>query len=364
MALPKNKKNKKNRRLNRHLFRLVLLVFYAGLFAAAVYLVVFNAGRQAAGQLSPGETVTLPGFSRSLDLRVASKNKYPSDQISIVQDLGVVGQVVEKVFSFKVEADGLNEYGLMALPSSPAPSGGFPIIILSHGYDNPEKYSTIDDLQPDMEFYAQRGFAVLKPDFRGQGLSINQGHADSAYYSMSYNTDIMSLISAVKKTQYLNKNKLNLIGFSMGSYISLRAAVLTPDVKNLILMSGPVDSLQTMYLTYIPPSDVNNLYALKSRNDDFAKYGNPAENSAFWSAASPINFVSRLKGHVQIHVGALDQIVPTQFSADLDSALTKAHVAHDYFVYPDGNHSLEAQRGLIRLRTLQILQPPAPTQAA
>jgi dipeptidyl aminopeptidase/acylaminoacyl peptidase len=181
---------------------------------------------------------------------------------------------------------------------------------------------------------------------------------------MDYNTDIMSLITAVKKTSYLDKENISIWGHSMGAYIGLRAAALSPDIKNLIILSGPVASLKTMYLTYIPSSDVNNLNALKSRNQVFAKYGNPAQNSAFWNSASPINFINRIKAHVQIHVGSLDQIVPPEFSSDLDKALTKDHIQHDYYVYPDGVHSLAAQRSLIWPRTLQILKPTLPSPAA
>lgn len=343
---------------------LLILVFYAGLFAGGIYLVAFNMGRYQTGQLVPGETAVNTGFSRSLDLRVAAKNTYPSDPVTVVQDLGSTAGISKKTFSFKVKADGLTEYGLMVMPSVAAPPAGFPVVILCHGYASPTDYSTLDSYIADMDFLASHGFAVLKPDFRGQGLSINQGQADSAYYSMAYNTDIMSLLTAVKKTPYLDKTNINVWGHSLGAYIGLRAAVLSRDIKNLILLAGPIASLKTMYLTYIPPSDENNLYALKTRNEAFSKYGNPAENNAFWNAASPTNYLSRIQAHIQIHVGALDQTVPPELSADLDSALTKDKIKHDYYVYPDGNHSLASDRILIWARALQILRPPAATTPA
>ncbi|MBX4190599.1 alpha/beta fold hydrolase [Candidatus Saccharibacteria bacterium] len=364
MALSKSKNILFLSQFSLAIFSIAVVLLCAALFAGAIYIAVFDMGQKQIGLLSPGETSSEPGFSRSLDLRVAAKNDYPSGPITITQELGVADGVSRMVFHFKVTADGLDEYGLMMLPSQKPSSGKYPTIILCHGYESPSQYSTTRDTLTDMSFYAQRGFAVLKPDFRGQGLSLNAGEADSAYYSMSYNTDLMSLLSAVKKTNNLDKTDISLWGFSMGAYIALRATVLSPDVKNLILLSGPVDSMKQMYLTYIPPSDVNNLRALKTRNDVFAKYGTPVENSSFWSAASPINFANRIKAHVQLHAGQLDQIVPPEFSADLDKALSQARVMHDYYTYPEGVHSLAAQRGLIWPRTLQILQTPAITPAA
>jgi|SRR5579862_373616 len=337
------------------------LIIYGGLLAYGAVVLTRHSPTQT-GQFQAAD-VGSAAFSHSLDLRVAAKNAYPSSPLTEVKDLGVDDNLDHEIISFKVPDDGLTEYGLMVTPSTKAPVGGWPAIVLCHGYVKPSEYMTASDLLMDMTFYAQHGFAVIKPDYRGQGLSLHEGQADSAYYSMSYNTDVMSLISELKQTSYIDKSNLNLWGFSMGAYVAFRAAVLSPSIKNLIILSGPVDSLSQMYLSYIPPSDANNLNALKTRNDVFAKYGTPAETDNFWKYASPINLVSRLKANVQIHVGALDQTVPPEFSADLDVALTKAHINHQYFVYPDGTHALVPQRPLIWSRSLQLLQS-APGSAA
>ena len=340
-----------------------LIVTYIVLIAGSAVFLTRRTGTET-GQLIPGQPAQAGNISRSLDLRTAAGNIYPSSALTVVRDIGSPGGLPEKIISFKVPVDGLTEYGLMLLPGQPAPKNGYPTIVYCHGYENPRMYSTTEQGLDDMEFYAQHGFAVIKPDYRGQGLSVGHGQATSAYYSIDYNTDVMSLISALKKTTYIDKSNLNLWGHSMGAYIALRAAVLSPEIKNLIILSGPVDSLSKMYLSYIPPSDVNNLNALKVRNDTISKYGTPDESSPFWKFASPINLISRIKAHIQIHVGELDQTVPPEFSADLDSALTKAHIKHDYYTYPDGQHSLEPQRFLIWPRSLQILQPPQPAQSS
>jgi uncharacterized protein len=173
---------------------------------------------------------------------------------------------------------------------------------------------------------------------------------------MAYNTDVMSLISALKQTSFVDKSNINIWGHSMGAYVGLRAAVFSKDIQNLILLSGPVDSLKEMYLTYIPPSDAFDPYALITRNELFSKYGTPADESKFWDDASPINSLSQIHAHLQIHVGLQDKVVPPKFSADLDAALTKDHINHQYFVYPDGSHALAGQRDLIWSRSLQLLE--------
>jgi len=341
-----------------HHFGLVVLVGVAvctALLGGAIYSAERRTDTET-GLFPPEATYSGESYHNSLDLSLAAKASYPSAPLSIVQSLGSPAGIPEKVVSFQVTDDQLKEYGLMTLPPGQAPAQGWPAIILCHGYINPLQYSEQKSYISDMRFYSSHGFAVIKPDYRGQGLSLNSGQATSGYYSMGYNTDVMSLISALKQTHYIDKTKLNLWGHSFGAYIALRAAVLSPDIKNVIMLSGPVDTLSRMYLDYLPPSDENNLYALKVRQDVFNKYGPPTENTTFWRNASPINFVTHIKARLQIHVGALDQVVPPQFSADLDAALSKAHIPHGYFVYPDGTHSLSAQRGLIWPRSLQLLQ--------
>jgi dipeptidyl aminopeptidase/acylaminoacyl peptidase len=338
---------------------LLATILYLALFAAS-WEVLAGRGSTESGQLVPGEAISGDAINRSLDLRAAAKNSYQSSAMAVVQDLGSDNGLTQKVISFGVPADGLTEYGLLVQPDGPASPSGYPAIVLCHGYENPRQYSTTADYLQDMFFYARQGFAVIKPDYRGQGFSLHQGQADSAYYSMAYNTDLMSLIVSLKKTAYIDKTNINLVGHSMGAYIALRAAVLSPDIKRLVLLSGPVDSLSKMYTTYIPPSDVNNIYALQTRNDVFSKYGTPADDTVFWKYASPINLVTRIKARIQIHVGSLDQTVPPEFSADLDTVLTQHRIAHEYYVYPDGPHSLEPQRPLIWSRSLQLLKPSQP----
>lgn len=307
------------------------------------------------GNLSAGETYKGEDFARSLDLSIASKAVYQSSPLNKVRDLGLVSGVHESVVSFSVPLDNLTEYGLMTVPLTKMPVQGYPVIILAHGYYNPNQYSTLTGFLNDMRFYSQNGFIVVKPDFRGQGLSIKQGQPEGAYYSMAYNTDLMSLIASLKQTSYIDKNNINLWGQSMGAYLALRAAVLSPDIKNLILLSGPVGSIPDMYSLYKPPSDADNPVAYRIKQSAMLKYGSPAANPSFWNAASPINYVSQITAYVQIHVGTSDKVVPPILSKQLDEALSKAGKPHEYFEYQGSRHGLLTERNLIWPRSLQAL---------
>jgi len=351
---PKTTKSKFYRSLRAVILGMLLFGIVA---AAAVFIIYgFREDHRELGQYNVSDPYIGRDIYKSLDLKLATKAIFPSPTIKIVKNLAAADGLARQDFSFEVKDDHLTEYGLMLTPSTKRAAQGYPVVILLHGYINADQYDTDNSYLSEMEEYAAHGFVVLKPDLRGMGLSIHSGRADSAYYSMSYNTDVISLISAVKNTAGLDKSNINLWGHSMGAYIALRASVFSKDVKNIIMLSGPVDSLQEMYLTYIPPSDENNPYALATRSEVFSRYGTPEENSRFWYDASPIYFVGRIRATLQIHVGLDDRVVPPRFSQDLEQALNRQNIRHQYFEYPDGGHSLEEQRPLIYDRSLKLMQ--------
>lgn len=292
----------------------------------------------------------------SLDLRIAERAVYHGSPIQKIKNLGVENNVNRYIISFTVPEDNLTEYGLMTEPAAPRLPQGYPVIILCHGFTTPDDYSTENFYLNDMEFYSQHGFAVVKPDFRGQGLSLNDGQAEGAFYSMAYNTDLESLIASVKKTSYLNKDNISLWGHSMGAYIALRTAVLVPGIRNVILLSGPVGTAKDLFTSYFPSSDRANPVAEKIRQAILLKYGTPLTSPGFWAYTSPLNYLDKTSAVIQIHVGSLDRVVPPKFSADLDAALTAAGKPHEYYIYAGGNHGLVAERGFIWQRSLELLQ--------
>lgn len=356
--MSKRTKKSKNQNPKKKLAKAEFLI-YLVIVAAFFGMLSWLAGRQyqnvhsIKGQVS----VSTPsaGDYAQLDLRLASRAYYSNTPVRKNRVVTATSDYQNILFDFSVPKDNLTEHGLMSLPAKAPPSGGYPVIILCHGYNNPWSYSTYKAYLGDMEFYASKGFAVLKPDFRGQGLSIADGSPDGAYYSMSYNTDVMSLIAAVKRTPYLDKNNINLWGHSMGAYIALRAAVLSPSIKNVILLSGPVGTVQDLYSAYTAISDRLNPTASAIKGDELARYGTPYSNPGYWDNTSPLNFLSHSQAHFQIHVGTDDAIVPPEFSAELDQALTKANKSHEYYVYDGGGHGLVAERSIIWSRSLAAL---------
>ena len=303
----------------------------------------------------PNRSDSAASAYNSLDLSVASKARYSNKPISFIKDIGIQNNVKHELISFEVPKDNLSEYALMTTPTKKPPGGKYPVIILCHGYVNPRAYSTLEDYSPDMEFYSQHGFVVIKPDFRGNGFSVTSGTPDGAYYSMGYNTDVMSLVAAVKKTSNLDKKNISLWGHSMGGYVALRAAVLSADIKNLILLSAPVGNTQDMYSDYTAVSDRDNPVAADIRDQQLVIHGTPLTNPTYWDTTSPINYVSRLHADVQIYASTNDHVVPSEFSQDLNQALAARHIMHQLTIFAGDDHGLVDHRAEIWSNSLKIL---------
>ena len=355
----KRKNFKKFIRTNPKLDAFALLIMGVALIGIGTYLfkVNFQHGHVRSGEYVNGRSDPALAY-KNLDLSVADEASYSGSPIQNVKDLGVTHGAEHRIFRFSVAKDALTESGLLTLPTTPPPTKGYPVIVLCHGYVNPLYYSTEKAYVYDMEFYSRNGFAVFKPDYRGQGVSISNGSPSGAYYSMAYNTDVMSLLADIKQTKNFDKNNLNLWGHSMGAYVALRASVLSQDIKNTILLSGPVGNIQDMFKSYVAISDTNNAAAGAVRAAQLSTHGTPLTNPSYWNKTSPINYLKNSKTYYQIHVGLKDAVVPPQFSADLDSALTKLSRAHDYYVYPSGDHGLWMLRPQIWSRSLSRLQTP------
>lgn len=354
--MPKPKKHTSRRLLRAEHFLYFVVVSFVLLFAWWL----FGLNYVNHSNLTGGNNGNAPGTQndyKSLDLSRVRQAQFTSQAIEQVSSVSSQNPKVRKyIMKFGVPIDNLTEKGLMTLPATPAPAGGYPVLIMCHGYANPWSYSTEHSYTSDEVFYASHGFAVLKPDYRGQGLSVPDGQPEGGYYSMAYNTDVLSLIAAVKATSYLNKSKINIWGHSMGAYVALRAAVTSHDIKHAILLSGPIASFADMYDAYVAISDTQNTTAANVRLDALNRYGTPLSNRLFWAKASPGNYVADTKTEFQIHVGTDDAIVPPRFSADFDATLTAAHKKHEYYVYPGGKHGLVAERSEIWPRSLKFLE--------
>ncbi|HSX40212.1 MAG TPA: alpha/beta fold hydrolase [Candidatus Saccharimonadales bacterium] len=248
-------------------------------------------------------------------------------------------------------SDGLKIYGLLTVPIESStqvkPKSGWPTILFNHGYINPQTYQTdpsVGQYASYLPVFAENGYVVFKPDYRGNGNS--EGQPEGAYYSNAYIIDDLNALSALKKYSGVNPNKIGVWGHSMGGNITLKDLVIRPnDIKAAVIWGGVVGSYDDLMnhwqrsVSYQPPP---NELALRNRyrSNLIQQYGTPQSNPAFWQSIDPTYFVSDIKAPIQLDVGGSDEEVPVTFSKSFYQKLQNAHKTAEYFEYPGADHNI------------------------
>ncbi len=280
-----------------------------------------------------------------LQIEAIKARSYPGSVITAEQNLGNQGGYKTEIISYM--SDGLKIYALQATPTGNAPAGGWPVVILNHGYINPTVYRTNDGSYTGLiSTLAQSGFVVVKPDYRGHGQS--QGVPEGGHFSPVYNYDDLNLIASLKSYPLVSAGRIGTLGHSLGGHTSLRVAVVSPDVKATVYLSGVVGSIYDILYNWPHSPMPGDLPATvqATREQLLAQYGTPHTNPAFWDSVSAINFVSGITGKSQVHTSVADSVVPAAFSAHLNDALVAAAKPVEYYVYPGNDHQFSANSAL------------------
>ena len=276
-----------------------------------------------------------------LTIEAQRQKEYPGSDIVIEQTLDPGSNYQRYIASYR--SDGLKIYGLLTVPNGAAPEGGFPAIVFNHGYIPPAEYTTTGKYVAYTDGFSRNGYVVFKPDFRGHGES--EGNPSGAYYSDAYITDVLSALASVKKYKDVNPGKLGMWGHSMGGHLTLRAMVVSKDIKAGVIWGGVVGSYSDMINNWrrrIPwmPSVSERQFRRPGRQELLDQYGTPEQNPDFWNSISPINFVSDISGPVQLHHGLADESVPWEFSKSFADALLGAGKTVEYYTYEGADHNL------------------------
>ena len=239
-------------------------------------------------------------------------------------------------------SEGNKIYALMTVPLGDRPPSGWPVVIFNHGYIPPDIYRSTERYEYYVEGFAQNGYIVFCSDYRGHGNS--EGEAVGSYSSPAYTVDVLNGMAAVKTYPDVDPNRIGMWGHSMGGQITLRAMVVSQEIKAGVIWAGVVGSYPDLLEhwrrsgpTRTPdPSSTRRSW----RRDLAEEYGSPQENPAFWAAISPNSYVSELSGPMQLHHGTADSDVPVVLSELLAGEIEAAGMPVELYLYEGDDHNL------------------------
>ena len=140
-------------------------------------------------------------------------------------------------------ADGTMIPGYLTLPPG-SPGKNLPAIVLPHGGPDARDEWGFDWLA---QFFVNRGFAVLQPNFRG-----STGYGEAYFAKNGFQSWQVAIGDVNDGGRWLIKQgiadpaKLAIVGWSYGGYAALQTSVLDPALFKAIVAVAPVTDLETL----------------------------------------------------------------------------------------------------------------------
>ncbi len=297
---------------------------------------------QPTSTLPPSITPTPTATLHPMNILAERETPYPGSKITIEETLEPGGSYYRYYAWY--DSEGLKIYGLLTVPFGEMPPNGWPAIVFNHGYIVPLAYRTTQRYIAYLDRLASAGYIVYKIDYRGHDQS--EGEAMGAYGDPGYSTDVLNAVASLKNFPKADPQRIGMWGHSMGGFLTLRAMVISKDIKAGVIWSGMVGSYPDMLCCWHHPEIAeptrtpNPNYHSQWRIQWEQLYGTPAENPGFWMGISANAYLKDISGPLQLDVGTGDTEVPIKFSQDLFQQLLAEGKTTEYYEYPGDDHNL------------------------
>ncbi len=224
--------------------------------------------------------------------------------------------------------DGLTINGYLTLPVGKE-ARGLPLVVNPHG--GPWARD-VWGFNPEVQLLANRGYAVLQMNFRGStGYGRKFWEASFGQWGRAMQDDITDGVEAMKAQGIADPKRIAIYGGSYGGYATLAGVTFTPDLYAAAVDYVGVSNLLT-FMNTIPP------YWEPLRAQFYAMVGDPGVDKAALEAASPVNFIDRIKTPLLVAQGARDPRVNKAESDQIVDGLKKRGVAVEYLVKDNEGH--------------------------
>jgi len=309
---------------------------------------------------TPTETPTptpTPTPTHPLMIEVMRQQIYPGSKVTLEEELDPGSNYDRYIASY--QSEGLKIYALLTVPQGEKPASGWPIIVFNHGYIPPDQYRTAERYVAYVDGFARNGYIVFRPDYRGHGNS--EGEATGSFGTPDYTVDVLNAMASVMQYPDADPGRVGMWGHSMGGGITLRAMVVTQDIKAGVIWAGMVAPYPDLLEWYRrrsvgrpTPTPYPDGTTGPRWTQELLAFGTVEENPAFWASIDPTSYLTELSGPLQLHHGTADESVPVEYSEDLYARLQEAGQASELYLYPNDNHNISNSFGTAMQRSVQF----------
>jgi dipeptidyl aminopeptidase/acylaminoacyl peptidase len=232
-----------------------------------------------------------------------------------------------KPISFQAR-DGLTVHGYLTTPPG-IPAKNLPMVLNVHGGP---WWRDSWGYRPDVQWLANRGYAVLQVNFRGStGYGKKFVNAADREWGGKMHNDLVDGVKWVIKQGIADPKRIAIFGGSYGGYATLVGLTFTPDLFCCgVDIVGPSNLIT--FMNTIPP------YWKTWEATWWARVGHPVKDAEFLKSRSPLFKVDQITKPLLIAQGANDPRVKKTESLQMVESLKKAGKLVKYVEYPDEGH--------------------------
>lgn len=236
----------------------------------------------------------------------------------------VEGQVI-RFASF----DGLEISSLLFTPKGAKPGDDLPALLYIHGGPGGQ---TRLNYNPRIQYWVNHGYVILAVNNRGSsGYGKSFFTADDLKHGDVDLRDCIESKDFLKKTGYVDPNKIGIMGGSYGGYMVMAALAFAPEEFTMgVNYFGVTNWLRT--LQSIPPWWESFREAL------YKELGNPATDSVALYNKSPLFHADKITKPFIVLQGANDPRVLQVESDEIVEAAKANGVPVEYVIFPDEGH--------------------------
>jgi dipeptidyl aminopeptidase/acylaminoacyl peptidase len=227
-----------------------------------------------------------------------------------------------------MSGDSLTIHGYLTLPKG-IKTEKLPVVVNPHGgpwYRDGWYYN------PEVQFLANRGYAVLQMNFRGStGYGKKFWTASFKQWGKKMQDDITDGVKYLINEGIADPKRVAIYGGSYGGYATLAGVTFTPDLYACAVDYVGVANLFT-FMTTFPP------YWKPYLGQWYEMVGDPVKDSLLMAEASPVLHIERIKTPLFVAAGANDPRVNKAESDQIVEALRSRGIEVEYMVKENEGH--------------------------
>lgn len=302
----------------------------------------------------PGMTVSIVSTSRDekLSVLLVSSDRDPGSYFLYDRESGSARYLVSpmqwidpnKMSPMKpivfTARDGMKIPGYLTLPKSRQDGERVPLIVNPHG--GPFGVRDFWGYNPEHQFFANRGYAVVQVNFRGSG-GYGRRFEQAGYgkWGREMQDDLSDAVKYLIDEGIADQDRICIYGASYGGYAAMAGLTFTPD-------------LYRCGINYVGVTDVALLFSSMPKHWEplidvmKVQIGDPADQVQM-NAISPLSHVDKIDDPVLIVHGRRDPRVVMKHADRFRSELKKEKKSFEWLVKANEGHGFRKEKNRLEL---------------